>query len=40
MVEAAMLSDKTGKAVEIADILKPARVSQESSPQLDRAMTA
>jgi len=40
MVEAAMLSDKTGKVVEIADIFKPAGVSQELSSQLDRAMTA
>jgi predicted dehydrogenase len=40
MMEAAMLSDKTGKVVEIADIFKPAGISQESSPQLDRAMTA
>lgn len=40
MVEAAMLSDKTGTVVEIVDILKPSGVTQESSPQLDRAMTA
>jgi predicted dehydrogenase len=40
MVEAAMLSDKTGKVVEIANIFKPASVSQESSPQLDRAISA
>jgi predicted dehydrogenase len=40
MVEAAMLSDKTGKAVKIADLFKAAGVIQESSPPLARAMTA
>ena len=40
MVQTAMLSDKTMKVVEIADTFKPAGVIQESSPHLDRAMTA
>jgi len=40
MVEAAMLSDKTGKVVAIADIFKSVSVIQESSPHFDRAMTA
>ena len=40
MVEAAMLADKTGEVVEIADILKRAGVIQESPPRLDHAMTA
>jgi predicted dehydrogenase len=40
MVEAAMVSDKTGKVVEIADIFRSVGVNQESSPHLDRAMTA
>lgn len=40
MVESAILSDKTGEVVEIADILKRAGVIQESPPRLDHAMTA
>jgi predicted dehydrogenase len=40
MVEAAMLSDKTGKVVSIADVFESARVGPRRSPGLDRAMTA
>jgi predicted dehydrogenase len=40
MVEAAMVSDKTGEVVGIADIFKSVSVVQESSPHFDRAMTA
>jgi predicted dehydrogenase len=40
MVEAAMLSDKTGKVVSIADVFESAGVSPKLSPRLDRAMTA
>jgi predicted dehydrogenase len=40
MVEAAMLSDKTGKVVNIADVFESARVGPKLSPGLDRAMTA
>jgi predicted dehydrogenase len=40
MVEAAMVSDKTGKVVAIADIFKSVSAIQESSPHFDRAMTA
>jgi predicted dehydrogenase len=40
MVEAAMLSDQTGRVISIADTLKSAAISPEPSPRLDRAMTA
>jgi predicted dehydrogenase len=40
MVEAAILSDRTEKVVDITDIFKSAGVSQKLSPHRDRAMTA
>ena len=40
MVEAAMLSDRTGKVVDITDIFDSVGVDQKSSPHRDRAMTA
>ena len=40
MVEAAMLSDKTGKVVNIADVFKSAGIIQQPSPQDARATTA
>jgi len=40
MVEAVMLSDRTGKVVNVADIFRSAGVSQEPSPRIGQAMTA